>query len=101
MRYACGVSGSGSNYEKIFERNPQAAHIVFSNAPRCAGVAKAQRNGAPLALLDSARYFGDMWGLGKVPRNGVERDAYDMAIMTLKGCRAGPASSASRAMICG
>lgn len=83
MRYACGVSGSGSNYEKIFERNPQAAHIVFSNAPGCAGVAKAQRNGAPLALLDSARYFGDMWGLGKVPRNGVERDAYDMAIMTL------------------
>jgi folate-dependent phosphoribosylglycinamide formyltransferase PurN len=83
MKYACGVSGSGSNYEKIYERNPQGEHLVFSNAPHCAGVAKARNNGAPVALLDSTRYFHEMWGLEKIPRNGVERDSYDMAIMTL------------------
>jgi folate-dependent phosphoribosylglycinamide formyltransferase PurN len=83
MRYACGVSGSGSNYEKIYEWNPQRAHLVFSNAPRCPGVAKARIHGTPLALLDSARYFGEMWGLDSIPRNGVERDSYDRALMTL------------------
>jgi phosphoribosylglycinamide formyltransferase 1 len=83
MRYACGISGSGSNYEKIFEWNPGAEHIVFSNAPRCAGVGKARAHGAPLALFDSVRYFQEMWGLKGIPRNGVERDSYDMAIMTL------------------
>jgi folate-dependent phosphoribosylglycinamide formyltransferase PurN len=83
MRYACGVSGSGSNYEKIRAWRPDTEHIVFSNAPMCPGVAKARGYGAPLALLDSTRYFRDMWGLNKIPRNGVERDSYDMAIMTL------------------
>jgi phosphoribosylglycinamide formyltransferase-1 len=83
MRYACGVSGSGSNYERIYEWNPDTEHIVFSNAPRCAGVGKARARGTLLALFDSARYFEEMQGLKKIPRNGVERDSYDMAIMTL------------------
>ncbi len=83
MRYACGVSGSGSNYEKIYEWNRETEHLVFSNAPHCAGVAKARSQGIPVALLDSSRYFGEMWGLTKVPRNGVERDSYDRALMTL------------------
>ena len=83
LRYACGVSGSGSNYDKIYERNREAEHLVFSNAPHCAGVSKARNYGASLALLDSTRYFGEMWGLEKAPRNGVERDSYDMALMTL------------------
>jgi folate-dependent phosphoribosylglycinamide formyltransferase PurN len=83
MRYACGVSGSGSNYEKIYEWNPEGEHLVFSNAPHCAGVAKARGHGVPVAILDSMRYFQEMWGLKKIPRNGVERDSYDMAIMTL------------------
>jgi len=83
LRYACGVSGSGSNYERIYEWNRDTEHLVFSNSPRCAGVAKASSHGAPVALLDSERYFRDMWGLPKAPRNGVERDTYDMALMTL------------------
>jgi phosphoribosylglycinamide formyltransferase 1 len=83
MRYACGVSGSGSNYEKIYEWNPERRHIVFSNTPACAGLAKARNHGAALAVLDSNRYFRDMWGLSKIPRNGLERDSYDMALMTL------------------
>ena len=83
MRYACGVSGSGSNYEKIYERNPDREHLVFSNSPHCAGVAKARSHGAPVALLDSVRYFQEMWGLNRIPRDGVERDGYDRAIMTL------------------
>jgi phosphoribosylglycinamide formyltransferase 1 len=83
MRYACGVSGSGTNYEKIFERDPGKYHVVFSNVPGCAGITKARNHGAPVVLLDSGKYFREMWGLEKVPRYGVERNAYDLAIMTL------------------
>lgn len=83
MRYACGVSGSGTNYEKIYERNPAVYHVVFSNAPGCTGIAKAKAHGAPVVALDSVRYFHEMWGLEKVPRYGVERNSYDMALMTL------------------
>jgi folate-dependent phosphoribosylglycinamide formyltransferase PurN len=83
IRYACGVSGSGTNYERIYERNPEAYHVVFSNAPGCPGTVKAARNGAPAVSLDSRRYFREMWGVEKVPRYGVERNSFDMAIMTL------------------
>jgi phosphoribosylglycinamide formyltransferase-1 len=83
MWYACGVSGSGTNYEKIYDWNREREHLVFSNAPHCAGVAKARSHGVQVALLDSTRYFGEMWGLTRVPRNGVERDSYDRALMTL------------------
>jgi phosphoribosylglycinamide formyltransferase-1 len=83
MRYACGVSGSGTNYDKIYEKGPGVLHLVFSNAPGCTGMVKAKNYRAPGVSLDSARYFHDMWGLDKIPRKGVERDSYDMAIMTL------------------
>jgi len=83
MRYACGVSGSGTNYEKIVERDPGKYHVVFSNAPGCTGLLKARKNGVPVVVLDSGKYFREMWGLEKVPRYGVERNSYDMAIMTL------------------
>ena len=83
MRYACGVSGSGTNYEKIYERNPDIYHVVFSNVPGCAGITKARNHGALVVSLDSGKYFREIWGLEKVPRYGVERNAYDMAIMTL------------------
>ena len=49
----------------------------------CPGIRKARDHGAPVVSLDSARYFGDMWGLRKIPRHGVERDSYHMALMTL------------------
>jgi len=83
MAYACGVSGSGTNYERIYERDPERRHVVFTNAPGCAGAQKARKHGAPVVSLDSGIYFRQMWGLEKVPRYGVERNAYDMAIMTL------------------
>jgi phosphoribosylglycinamide formyltransferase-1 len=83
MRYACGVSGSGTNYEKIYERDPGKYHVVFSNVPGCAGVMKARKHAAPVVLLDSAKYFREMWELENVPRYGVERNSYDRAVMTL------------------
>lgn len=83
MRYACGVSGSGTNYEKIYEWHPDKYHVVFSNAPGCAGIGKARNHGASVAVLDSQRYFHEMWGLEKIPRHGTERNSYEMAIMTL------------------
>jgi folate-dependent phosphoribosylglycinamide formyltransferase PurN len=83
MRYACGVSSSGTNYEKIYNGDPNIYHIVFSNVCDCAGVMKARKHGAPVVLLDSSRYFHEMRGLEKVPRDGAERDGFDTAIMTL------------------
>jgi folate-dependent phosphoribosylglycinamide formyltransferase PurN len=83
MRYACGVSGSGTNYEKIREWDPNKHHIVFSDVPGCAGIVKARNHGAQIVSLDSARYFREMWRLENIPRHGVERDSYDIAIMTL------------------
>ena len=83
MRYACGVSGSGTNYEKIYEWDPGKYHVAFSNVSGCAGIVRARNHGAPVVLLDSERYFREMWGLEKIPRHGVERDSYEMAIMTL------------------
>jgi len=83
IRYACGVSGSGTNYDRIYERDPKKYHVVFSNVPRCAGVEKAKKRGVPVAVLDSSRYFKDMWRLEKIPRYGVERNSYDKALMTL------------------
>lgn len=83
LRYACGVSGSGTNYDRIYEANPEGEHVVFSNVPDCAGLVKARNNGVQVVSLDSARYFRDMWKLEKIPRHGVERNSYDMAIMTL------------------
>jgi phosphoribosylglycinamide formyltransferase 1 len=83
MRYACAVSGSGTNYEKIYEQDRTKYHVVFSNVSGCAGIVKARNHGAPVAVLDSERYFREMWGLEKIPRDGVERDSFDRAIMTL------------------
>jgi phosphoribosylglycinamide formyltransferase-1 len=83
MKYACGVSGSGTNYDRIYEGDPQKKHLVFSNMPGCKGVQKAWNNGAQAVSLDSAIYFREMWGLEKAPRHGVERNSYDMALMTL------------------
>lgn len=83
MRYACGVSGSGTNYDRIYEWDPDKYHVVFSNAPGCAAIAKAEKRGVPVAVLDSGKYFREMWGLEKIPRYGIERNSYDMAIMTL------------------
>jgi phosphoribosylglycinamide formyltransferase 1 len=83
LRYACAVSGSGSNYEKIYERDPASPHVVLSNVPDCPGMKKARDHGTPVVSLDSARYFGEMWGISKIPRHGVQRDSYHMALMTL------------------
>lgn len=83
MKYACGVSGSGTNYDRIYEGDPQKKHLVFSNVPGCKGMVKAWSYGAQAVSLDSAIYFKEMWGLERAPRHGVERDSYDMALMTL------------------
>jgi phosphoribosylglycinamide formyltransferase 1 len=83
MRYACAVSGSGTNYEKLYEWDRDRYQVVFSNVPGCAGIGKARNHGTPVVLLDSKRYFQEMWGLEKIPRHGVQRDSYEMAIMTL------------------
>ena len=83
MIYACGVSGSGTNYDRIYEGDPQKKHLVFSNVPGCKGMQKAWSYGVQAVSLDSSIYFREMWGLERAPRHGIERNSFDMAIMTL------------------
>jgi len=33
MKNALGVSGSGTNFVRIYERDPNQRYIVFSNSP--------------------------------------------------------------------
>ncbi len=80
MNYACGVSGSGSNYEEIYKRDPHKHHVVFSSVSDCTGVDKAKGHGAPVVVLDSARYYYELIGSTKPSRRGVERNSYDIAM---------------------
>ena len=74
---------SGTNYERIAEKDCHKYYIVCSNAPGCGGINKAVRNDHTIATLDSGIYFKDMPGLEKIPRKGAERDSYDKALCTL------------------
>ena len=68
---------------EYMKRTPGTQHVVFSNVPGCAGMSKAAHHGAPSVSLDSSRYFHEMLKLENIPRHGVERDSFDIAIMTL------------------
>jgi len=83
MKYACGISGSGSNYDKIYEKDPGKYHVVFSNTSDCKGIKKAMERNVSVILLDSDKYFHEMCGIEKIPRYGLERNNYDVALMTL------------------
>ncbi len=83
MNYACGVSGSGTNYEKIYEWDPDKYHVVFSNVSDCQGIVKAKNHGAAVVVLDSKRYLEETFRSQKNSRHGDVRDSFDKEIMTL------------------
>ena len=80
MTIACFVSGSGTNYERIFERDPDKKYVVCSNVSGCKGVEKAVIHGNPIAVLDSRKYFWDRFESVNVPRKGPERDEFDQKL---------------------
>ena len=83
MNIACFVSGSGTNYERIYERDKNKNYFVCSNTSYCAGVKKARANGHSTTVLDSNLYFIRTLDSEKIPRRGTERDSYDIELCTL------------------
>jgi len=78
MTIVCFVSGSGTNYARIAEKNPDHNYFVFTNRPGCGGVEIANRNHHPVIELSHESYLQgakERYG-GNVPRNCPERVKY-------------------------
>jgi phosphoribosylglycinamide formyltransferase 1 len=80
MTIVCFVSGSGTNYEKIVQRDPNHDYVVFTNRPGCAGVDRARANNhvtielSHLPYLKAAR---EKYGSLGIPRNCPERVKFE------------------------
>jgi phosphoribosylglycinamide formyltransferase-1 len=79
MTIVCFVSGSGTNYQRIVERDPNHDYVVFTNRPGCGGVDKARTNKHAIIELSHLPYikvarskYGSM-----IPRNCPEREKYE------------------------
>jgi len=86
MTIVCFVSGSGTNYRKIVERNPEHDYLVFTNRPDCGGVAIARENKHEVIALSHVPYLEEArkkYGSGKIPRNCPERVQYEQQISRL------------------
>jgi folate-dependent phosphoribosylglycinamide formyltransferase PurN len=80
MAIVCFVSGSGTNYQKIVERDRGHDYVIFTNRPGCEGVAKARSNGHPVIELSHIPYLKAArarYGPANVPRNCPERVKYE------------------------
>lgn len=86
MTIVCFVSGSGTNYERIVQRDPDHSYVVFTNRPDCEGVNKARANNhiaielSHLPYLKAAR---DRYGSMSVPRNCPERVRFEQDVWRL------------------
>jgi phosphoribosylglycinamide formyltransferase-1 len=80
MNIICFISGSGTNYQRIVERDPNHNYVVFTNRPGCEGAEKARSNKhvtielSHLPYLKAAR---TRYGSMSVPRNCPEREKYE------------------------
>ena len=83
INIACFISGSGTNYERIYEREKNINYFICSNTSDCAGVKKARANGHSITVLDSKFHFIRKLDSGKIPRRGAERESYDIELCTL------------------
>ena len=80
MTIVCFVSGSGTNYREIVNRNRNHTYIVFTNRPDCGGVAIARANNHEVIELSHLPSIGaakKRCGSGIVPRNCPERVQYE------------------------
>lgn len=85
MRIVCFVSGSGTNYQRIVERDPNHDYLVFTNRPGCEGALKARANGHTVIELSHLPYFRGArakYG-GVTPRNCPEREAFEKDVWRL------------------
>lgn len=92
MKIVCFVSGSGTNYAHIVERDPGHDYFVFTNRPGSPGAEIARKNGHPVIELSHEPYLNgarEKYGVGAVPRNCVERTQYEREISRLIEDRVG------------
>jgi phosphoribosylglycinamide formyltransferase-1 len=90
MKVAVLVSGSGTNFLKIYEeqlrleklgeKNYGKVEVVFTNVANCKGAEKARDLGIPVLSLSSKSFFEI---LHTNPDNNQARDYYDAATITM------------------
>jgi folate-dependent phosphoribosylglycinamide formyltransferase PurN len=86
MTIVCFVSGSGTNYQKIVQRDPDHDYVVFTNRPGCEGILKARSNRHMVIELSHLPYLQgarDRYGPGRIPRNCPERLEYEQDVWRL------------------
>ncbi len=85
MTIACFISGSGTNYQRIVERDPNHNYVVFTNRPGCEGILKARKNKHTVVELSHAPYFRGAREKydGIIPRNCPERERYERDVWQL------------------
>jgi len=91
MSVAVFLSGSGTNFEAIYEEQKELedagerhygrVDVVYTNVPGCRGAERAKEFGIPVVSLSSKRYFRDI--LEKNPGDEGIRDYYDAASLAL------------------
>jgi phosphoribosylglycinamide formyltransferase 1 len=83
MTIACFISGSGTNYREIANRDPNHDYIVFTNRPGCDGVSIARENKHPVIELSHAPYLKaakKKYSPGMIPRNCPERIHFEQEV---------------------
>ncbi len=86
MNIVCFISGSGTNYREIVNRNPHHNYLVFTNRPGCSGTAIARANKHPVIELSHIPYLKEArqrYGAGNIPRNAPERLAFEQDAVRL------------------
>jgi folate-dependent phosphoribosylglycinamide formyltransferase PurN len=86
MTIVCFISGSGTNYQKIVQRDPNHDYVVFTNRPGCEGVEKANANNHVTIELSHIPYLKPArikYGAMNTPRNCPERVKYEQDVCRL------------------
>jgi folate-dependent phosphoribosylglycinamide formyltransferase PurN len=86
MNIVCFISGSGTNYREIVNRDPNHHYLVFTNRPGCGGTSIARANQHPVIELSHIPYLKEArqkYGAGNVPRNTPERLAFEKEAVRL------------------
>jgi phosphoribosylglycinamide formyltransferase 1 len=76
MSIVCFISGSGTNYREIVNRDPNHDYLVFTNRPGCSGTAIARENKHEIIELSHIPYLKEAkrrYSSVAMPRNCPER----------------------------
>lgn len=86
MTIVCFVSGSGTNYREIVNRDRNHNYVIFTNRPGCGGEILARGYKHPIIELSHIPYLEDAkkkYGAGNIPRNCPARVSYEQEICRL------------------